>query len=450
MNQISSDKENKAQINDQDVIKSLRWFLSFISKSDWERRKGFIESKISFGYTDSASKNTPLVIKDDLIGWYLYLAEIYVYEHHKYEYYQGARIIPIFQRLGKDLDHLKCINGLEKRVKDILRKRKSEADSLLFEILVALLWVKNGYKVTCIPEEANNKTPDFCAERNGKILNIECKRQSKTSDYTYLETRKRQKMISHISDTLLKHNCLLEVSFHVELHTLPDTYLKDLLHNKLPLAISGKIVQNDEIDVDLSFVDIPAIKKHLNENLVKYNSPLLNQLIANKPVDNKAFTCSILAKFIRKGEGEANNLYVDDISNAYGVHWTCDSQEAIWAKARNIKTQLHKAISQLNSSDTAVIHIGMETYDGPEVERQRLDKIFDTLGDIKIENSNLEWLFLHYFQSYSPPDQLWVFDETTQSIYFNKDATCPLDKRFLIVPEENSESDAFHWERPLP
>lgn len=386
-----------------------------------------------------------------MIGWYLYLLDMIINEPHKYEFFQGARVLPVFKRFGSDLDKLKKIGGIERRIRELLRKRPSEADAFLFEMLTALLWVRNGYEVEFLDERKHGKTPDFIAKKGKDTWNIECKRQSKTADYTYAETAKRQKMISYIGIELLKRNILLHITFHVELKTLPDTFLQDLLLKKLDLAIPGRIVSNEQVDIDLEFVDMDVIKEHLAKYSVKYNSPMLNTLIGKKPLDNKAFTCSVYANFFRIGEGDVNNLFVSDITRAYGVFWNCDAKEAIWAKARDIKNQVNSAIQQFNSSDTAVIHVGMETFDGPNVELARFEKINETVQSIGADSANVKWIFCHFFQAYSPPDQCWVFDETTSSMSRQPSTTIPLDKRLMIVPEDgDTDKDIFHWDRPLP
>ncbi len=460
MQRIPIESLNFPKYDDQDVIKSWKWFMSFISEGDWLKRKALIERKIMMGikvnkpFTDSLTNGTLIVIKDDVIGWYLYLVDVLINEPHKYEYFQGARIVPIFKRLGKDLESLKNIGGIEGRVKEMLRKRKSEADALLFEILTALLWAKNGYQVSFLAEKNGEKTPDIIAEKDGCIWNIECKRQSKTADYTYKETAKRQKMVSYIIETLLELNILLTIDFHVELKTLPDTFLRDLLEKKLNLGNSGKIVSNNQVDIGLTFVDILFFKEHLRNNFVKHNTPMLHKLIGKNPVDNKGFTCGLHGSFFRVGDGEINNLYISDISNAFGVYWTCDAKEAIWAKARNIKNQLHKAMQQFNSKDTSVVHIGMETFDGPEVEKIRFEKIINTVEEINPEKTNLKWIFCHFFQAYSPPDQNWVFDETVTSMTPFVQPKSPLGVlQLMISPDDensNTKDSLSHWERPLP
>lgn len=457
MNRLPIEDFKIPQYDDQDVINSWKWLMSYIPKKDWEKRKANIEKKILIEFrttqpfTEPLAEGTLLAIKDDVIGWYLYLIETLIYEPQKYEYYQGARVVPIFKRLGAELNTINNIGGINKRVKDLLKRRISEADAILFEILTALLWAKNGYQVDFITENSKGKTPDLIATKDGETWNIECKRQSKTSDYTYRETVKRQKMVSHIAKILLEHNILLDIVFHVEVESLPDTYLRDILAQKLKLAIPGRIISNNEVDVVMTYVDLPAINRHLDKYFVKNNSPMLNRLIAGKTINHKAFTCGIYAEFYRVGNGSVNNLYISSIAKAYGIHWTCDSKEAVWAKARDIKNQLHKAMQQFNPADNSVVHFGLETLDGPEVERTRFEKIMQTIVKIDITQNNLKWIFCHFFQAYSVPEELWFFDESISIMSSNIESKPPISITSMIVPEdENTEEGIFHWERPHP
>ena len=89
-------------------------------------------------------------------------------------------------------------------------------------------------------------------------------------------------MISYLTDTLIARNILLEITFHVELEPLPDTFLRDLLEQKLLTATAGKIISNEQVDVDLTFVDIAAINSHLEKFFVKHYSPQMNSLIGKK------------------------------------------------------------------------------------------------------------------------------------------------------------------------
>ncbi len=163
-----------------------------------------VEERKSAPFSESLDKGTLLVIKDDQIGWYLYLVEMYLKQPHKYEFFQGARVIPIFKRFGQDFEMLMQIEGIRKKVKNLIKVRKSEADAMLFEILTALVWVRNGWNVSFLEESKTGKMPDLYAKKDDREFYIECKRQMKTSDYTYRETKKRQIMISYLSKELLR------------------------------------------------------------------------------------------------------------------------------------------------------------------------------------------------------------------------------------------------------
>lgn len=444
--------------DDPDLIKIWEWFIKFIPTDKWQQRKANIEKRIGMEFrntppfSEPISEGTVLAIKDDQIGWYLYLLDVHINEPHKYEFYQGARVIPIFKRFGMDLHLLTQIEGINSKTRKLINSRTSEADAILFEILTALLWARNGWQVRFIEEGKSGKTPDFVASKEDKKWYVECKRQSKTSEYAIKEREKWQKMISFLSQPLIEHNMLLDVTFHVELTTLPDTFLKELLYSKLHFIVQpGKVISNEEVDIDVSFVDINAIKNHMAHFFVKHNSPQLAYLIGRKPVDNLGFASGMKALFSRVGSGTANNMYVYDIESAFGAFWRCDAKEAITAKARDIKKQVYAALEQFQPEQNAVVHIGMETFDGPAVEQQRFLKITDTLNRIDLNGKKLKWGFCHFFQSYSPVNVVWTFDETVSIISSNPpEGIPPLDSKFLIVPEDEGVDNLSHWERPLP
>lgn len=442
---------------DNDIINAYNWIRSFISDKEWLERKEKIEKDISMPllihqpFVDLRN-GTLIAIQKDQIGWYLYLIYTFINEPYKYDYFQGARIVPIFKRIGMDIGLVKNISGINKKIRDLLSRRTSEADAILFEILTALLWVRNGWDVKILEEGGSAKTPDFQVTKDGRIWQVECKRQKKTATYAYAETAKRQIMISHISKLLVQHNILLDIKFHVELVSLPDTYLKDLIEDVIPkMKNAGKLISNNEVDIDVSFVDVKAIQKYLKKYHLKNNSPHLIELIANKPVDNSGFTSGIMGDFYYVGEGEANNLYILKVFNAYGVQCYCDAEAAIKAKARDVKNQINDAIKQFSSNVKGIIHIGMETFDGPEVEKERANKIISTLGQIDTQDSNLRWVYFHFFQSYTRANEDWIIDETVDSVTAYVNPIPLIQKTFLIIPEDSDTIEQeSHWNRPLP
>jgi hypothetical protein len=445
-------------VKDIDIENAYNWFKSFISDKDWLKRKNEIENYLSNivrssePFSEPISEGTLLVVKKDQIGWYLYLVHVYLFEPHKYEYFQGARVIPIFKRIGMDVNLVVKIEGINKKMREMFKKRTSEADAILFEVLTSLLWVRNGWEVKIIEEGKGPKTPDFEVVKGTEKWQVECKRQMKTADYTYKETKKRQIMISQISKLLLQFNILLDIKFHVELVSLPDSYLFDLLNDIISTTkIPCKIISNESVDIELSFVDIELIQNHLKQYLVKNNSPQLFELIAKKEVDHSAFTSGFLGTFYYVGDGEANNLYINEIAKAFGVHCYCDSENALNAKARDVRRQIKSAISQFNPEANSIIHIGMETFDGPEVEMARTEKLINTMSNIDPKSNKLGWIFYHYFQSYTRSYMDWYFDETVSTATSFINPVLPIKNTFLIIPEDEVMiEDASHWDKELP
>ena len=75
----------------------------------------------------------------------------------------------------------------------------------------------------------------------------------------------------------------------------------------------------------------------------------------------------------------------------------------------------------------------------------------NTLGQVDTMNSNLRWVYFHFFQSYSRSYQEWIIDETSDVATAYVDPISPLQKTFLIVPEDSDTiENASHWNRQLP
>lgn len=444
--------------DDPDVVSAFQWLRAFMSDEEWERRKNGIEAQISYDFrltkpfSEPLTEGTLLAVHDDQIGWYLYLVYCLLFEDHKYEYYQGARVVPIFKQIGMNLNLLKQIDGINRKVRDLVKNRPSTADAVLFEILTALLWARNGWSVSLLPEGKAGKTPDIMVTKGLDQWQVECKRHKKTSDYTYRESAKRQSMVSPLGKILIARNIILDVTFHVEIFDLPDTYLRDLIEDKIRnMSSPGLLVSNDIVEVKMDFVDIPKIRDYFKSRFIKDHSPDLLDIVAQRPVDHRSFSSGYRASFFRVGEGSANNLFISDISHAFGIHWKNDSPKAINAKARDVKQQISDAIRQFKPDSRGVIHIGIETFDGPEVESLRVQKILSTIEGFDPRESNLRWLYFHFFQSYSRPDQFWIIDETVQRATAYIDPTPPLAIEHILLPDDvQTLNDIAHWDRDLP
>ena len=129
---------------DADIERALNWLMSFMHEQHWPDRFKEIEKRITeMVHNPTREERTTkdmkvIKSKEDQIGWYLYLMQKLTADITKYESYQGARVAMVFKRIGMELDSVKKIDGIEKKVKKMLKSDKNQADSTLFEILLCL------------------------------------------------------------------------------------------------------------------------------------------------------------------------------------------------------------------------------------------------------------------------------------------------------------------------
>ncbi len=298
--------------SDPYVKKALDWFLSFLSASEWQKRKESIEANIDSVFEPKKSERDmltpePVSIADDRIGWYLYLAETSIVEIHKYEPMQGSRVLPVFHQMGKYFDQLLRLNGIGGKVKLLLRKKKNQADSELFEMLTALLWIRNGYdEVEFIKEAPPNKRPDIKASSGEEDWYIECKRLAKSSGYSLREREKWLRIWRYLANFLTKERLpfVFDIRFHVELESLPDDFLQKELTGKIKfISPPCTMISNEVWDVSVTVVDFDKVNFHLEKFYVKQPSDQLAELVAGRRDPNRGFTYLVYGKMGRIGKG---------------------------------------------------------------------------------------------------------------------------------------------------
>ena len=403
-----------------------------------------------------AEMHPPVSTALDTIHWYLYMAENALTSVAKYEPTQSARILPVFARLGAELEILKQVQGAPEKARELVKNRPELADSTLFEFLVALLWKRNGWSsVSFVPESPSAKTPDLVAQSGGSRWAIGCKRLAKKSDYSTRERMNWLKLWRPLSRWLVDHRqpVILDVVFHVELETLPDEFVVDELCGKLPLIATypSHVVSNDVWDVKVRPVDFERAAAHLSRYYVKCLSDQMVELIGGRRDPNRGFTCVYGGRTATLGTGHVFDRFLDSMDFAAGAFWHCDAVRSIERKARDIRAHLADAVRQLPHDLPSVVHVGLETLDGVAVEAERYRRIFNTVSRFDVSGKALSWVFCHLFQSYAPPDQGWVLDET---VYYFATASMlgktPLEHFAVIVPETEMSSSGVHWLRDPP
>ena len=449
------------EVDHDNVRPALDWFLSFLGTEEWTALKASMEAKLQESLPIHPSRkmaelNLPVSTAFDTIHWYLYLAENFLTSAAKYEPIQGARIMPVLARLGSNLDLLTQVDGAVEKAKKLVRDKPEFADSTLFEFLIAILWKRNGWPaVSFVPESASTKTPDLVAESRNSRWAIECKRLSKKSGYSTREREKWLRLWRPLSRLLVnrRYAVVLDIVFHVELATLPDEFVVDELIGKLPFVetYANHLISNDIWDVKIRPVNLERAAEHLSQNYVKCPSDQMIELIGGRRDPNRGFTCVYNGRTATMGTGHVFDRFVDSMDFAAGAFWNCDAVRSIEKKARDIRRHLSGAVRQLPEGLPSVVHVGLETLDGVAVEAERYQRIFNTVRKFDVNGKPLRWVFCHLFQSYAPPEQAWVMDET---VYYFATSTVldqrPLENFAAVVPESEVSDSGVHWMRDPP
>lgn len=450
---MAGDMPPFGKYRDPHVKQSLDWILSFSDPVDWNDRLALIDQKLfdpleqkpefrQVGYDYQSCLN------EDQMGWYVYLALAALNRPFKYDPREGCRFIPILKRFGTHLTDLKAIVGVDQRVIRLLAKDTRQPDSILFELLVALLWKINGFEtVEFLEETPDSKTPDLRASNNTDEWFIECKRLEKDSQYTRKERAKWRSMWSQLSDSLVRggHSVVLDIHFHVELHSLPDDYLASQLPGKLKLVQQpSHIVSNETMDVVASPVDYAAANRHLAHYSVRCPSDQLDELVGGKRDPNRGFSAIVNGEFQEFDKA----AFLGHLDFAAAAFWYCDAPSAVMAKARHVRRRLADAIDQLPAGGKGAVHIGLETVDGAMVEEARFIRNKMNVSTIDPRGKDLRWVYCHLLQFYSPPQGFWVCDETVS--HFGSESTQPLQSLGALLPNETTVMDGMHWHRLPP
>ena len=444
--------------DDPDTRRALEWFLGFLEPQEWRARVSLIDQQLDASLdtrmkVGEAQPHSYMSITDDQIGWYLYLVEAVLNDVRAYEPTQGARVVPLFKTIGTNLDLAKKIEGVDDRIHRLLTTARNQPDGPLFELLVALVWRRNGFDVEFLPETPPERSADIRASKSGEHWFIECKRLQKDSDYSRAEEAKWSAMWAPFQTFLIQHGFfgVFDIEFHVELSTLPDSHLVDQLSGKVRLIEPPcTIVDNEVWRVGVSLVNYQAALDHLERYRVKYPGEQFNELIGGRRDTNRRFSGVVVGRYERFGP-RGSNLFLEGMDFAAGAFWSCDSPIAIGRKARDIRRHLSEAVHQLPEDEKGVVHVGLETLDGPDVEVKRLDRIMGSVLRFNPHGKDLQWIFCHTMQSYAPPDQGWVIDETVHK-FGREGARQPLaeDREFAIPREEIVIEDGVHWLRERP
>lgn len=441
---------------------ALKWFIEHMGVEEWDRRRNgvvdYFNRLNSNVYDEDIVQNSeidklfqPIAVYDDWMSWYMYLVESLVDRPTCDDPFQSARIYPFFATIGRNIDALKNIPGIEARIKDMLSERQNKPDDTLFELVVAVCYLRNGWAVRCIDTRpGGGKTPDFEVCRPGEKFFVECKRLAKINEYSENERKEWQKRWRPLANAMLHFGLPVHVDviFKVPVENVPvdilaKTYEAYVMSGRLN---DGGTLSTVELDFKVNRIDMNRISKHLSENRVRKNSPFMIELITGNYDPHGSYT-QLLSEFdtvtVGKDDGlHVLNQFVGGLHTVYSAKWECIADSSIDQKAKSVTKVLSKAISQIPDGETGVIHIGYETVNGTLVEFKRHEKIRDTVQSFNYGSKKIESVYCHALQ---PLSKINEFECAETTIYFEQKRRHILKDNLLLDAPGTESRDSTHW-----
>lgn len=386
---------------------------------------------------------------EDRVAWYLQFAYTYINFPTSLDYFQAARVVPVLAAIGRDVHLLQSAKNVRDRVaKWLSYGERRTPDSLLFELLIAGLYRRNGWDVEFLREEMGRKTPEMRVHKNGKSLLIECKRLTMHSDAYRSESLLWRKMWMPLRDELfrLRSPMILDIEFKRPMAEYGPSFLLKAVAPKLRLVVvDGVILDDDNLRVSVASTDMRRIQRELRSNSVKIGTSREIELITGRYEKSLRFSSGILGEPVTVGDPHLGpSDYWNNIEFAAGAYWHCTADESIARRARDIRSLLARAERQLASSEASCIHVGLETLDAIDVEELRFDRILATVDQFVPDSANLEWIYCHFLGPEAPPDKAWDFGESVLWSQRSQNAT-PLQHMLLVAPDDHDRNGHVHW-----
>ncbi len=448
--------------------KSLDWFLHHLGDKDWDRRKkrlvayfkSLSERQLSIDSTeqlDIEDERNRYAFHEDWIAWYLYLMESVYCRPFVDDPWQAARVYPFFAAIGRHLDAAKNIKGIDQKLDKLLLGRENQPDSLLFEIVVAILYVRNGWTVEFVPESPERKTTDLLVKKDDDYFYVECKRLAKVTGYSECERKEWRIRWQKLISVLIKYkiSIFVTVTFKVEVSSTSESILADSFL-RLIKEISTEQVsffENDELFFLAKHIDMDAVHNHFEEYRVRANSPQMVALLADDYESSGSYTFVLSPTGISaigpEGDDDILNLFYDGVHSAYCAKWECVAEMSIDKKAKDVRKLLSKAVNQAPESQPTIVHIAYETLHGPIVEFSRSKKIKSSIEYFDYKGKNVQAVYCHALQMLNQLES-WECAETT--LKFGRRDLEPTDilchESLLDEPGMTTRSDT-HWNEDL-
>lgn len=428
-----------------DVRRAVEWLRNRLPAAEWRRRRLAAAQRLYELIVHGAEPGTSgrFFEARDTFAWHLFLAESYVDHIWNYDPIFGSRVVPVFASIGRNLDLLRGIDGVDERVQRMIGAERAQPNGPFFELLVAAAYRRAGGAVSFVPEERGGpRRHDMDVAIRGRDYAVECKRME-TSEFGDAERARVRELWGPNTAYLAKIRCstLAHVEFLVPLAAVPDTYLTRTVQRwqrapKRPLEWQDDIARGR-----IAGLDLAPLRAVLADHSVLTGSTRMLELLTGRYRRHQSVVTSMSVK------PADNPRYADDCDYATLLEWTPLADASISGRARDVLRKVADGNDQLPRDRPGIVHVGFEAVEGAGVEQVRHQRIIASMRDFDPGDTPLEYVYSHFLAPESPPDQSWAYDETTDLREIRPTGAPPLLGPFLVIPETSPQHIGGHWQQ---
>lgn len=431
---------------DDELMLAVAWLKSFVPQRDMDRRIDTAKAYL-IAARQRMRDGTPAPLFDptDAAAWYILQAETFATDRLYWSPEGVMRAVPFLTRLGKELPLLLSVRGVEERAARMMLGERRQPDSAIYEMLVALAYRRGEWdRVEFVPETpGRGRTPDLHVFRPRSRWAVECKRLAPSS-YAAQEKKRGMKLADPVHNLALDvgQSIVVEVNYKIELADVPDDYLVSQIRSTIEKKRFGK--WDDEISFGrVRPIDWRLIRKVLAKDDVYFGSSRMIELLVGYYVHEADH--SMFAKWRPSGSRPS---YAEAVYQASVISWRTLSAKAVRQKARHFRRILADAEGQLPSDRPGVIHVGVESYAGSNVDFTR--HMLNALESRSFtpRKSRLRWVYGNYFvpEATTRKDESWAITETMVPYKIGVHRTrWPLPGHLLVSPKDAGRQ-GVHWD----
>lgn len=301
-------------------------------------------------------------------------------KRENYAIYEGALLVPIIAALCTLLSPLGEVKGGYEKLDELVKAPNSEIDSRLYEIAVAARCAALGREVEFLAANST-KTPDLRIHDLGFPAVVECKMQSRLSDYERKEFAVMREVFRSLRADQRQRGLMGSLSISSNL-SFEKVGVAALVESSLRCTNGVNPYQTIQEDWGSVSFEPLAPTTRLTDVTRLYSPDFLRQVF-DWDFDNTGYDglCGIVEN--------SQAMMVDRAELPFCLKWKDESENALSGKARLLAKQLIEAFDQVPVGEAGFVYIAYEETHRSAIADHRTQRHLDLVAKWEIRKRGI-------------------------------------------------------------